>query len=312
MGTKEMRAVYCETLIDLAKDDERIMVVEADLMKASGTTNFQDIFPERTVDVGVAEANMVGISSGLSAAGKIPFAATFGCFASRRVYDQFFISANYAKLNVKLVGTDPGISAAFNGGTHMPFEDIGLMKLIPNLTIFEPSDPISLESLLKQSASHQGCTYMRLHRKGIESIYSKEDTFTLGKGKVITDGKDVTIIAIGAILVPEAIKAAELLQSQGISAAVIDMHTVKPLDEELVLEYAKKTGAIVTAENHQVSGGLGASVATFLAKTHPTKMAMVGIQDEFGQVGTQEWLQDYYKLTAVEIVKQALSLRSKS
>ena len=312
MKTKEMRAVYCETLIDLATTDERIMIVEADLMRASGTMGFQDKFPERAIDVGVAEANMVGISSGLSAAGKIPFAATFGCFASRRVYDQFFISANYAKLNVKLVGTDPGISAGFNGGTHMPFEDIGLMKLIPNLTIFEPSDPVSLEALLRQSASHTGCTYMRLHRKGIEPIYSKEDSFTLGKGKVIKDGNDVTIIAIGAILVPEAIKAAKLLEEQGISAAVIDMHTVKPLDEELVLAYAKKTGAIVTAENHQVSGGLGASVATFLAKTYPTKMAMVGIQDEFGQVGTQDWLQGYYKLTSDEIVKQALLLRSKS
>jgi len=312
MGTKEMRAVYCDTLIDLAKNDDRIMVVEADLMRASGTMGFQDIYPERAIDVGVAEANMVGISSGLSAAGKIPFAATFGCFASRRVYDQFFISANYAHLNVKLVGTDPGISAGFNGGTHMPFEDIGLMKLIPDLTIFEPSDPISLESLLRQSASHQGCTYMRLHRKGIAPIYTEKDSFTLGKGKLLKDGNDVTIIAIGAILVPQAIRAAELLQAQGISAAVIDMHTVKPLDEELVLEYAKKTGAIVTAENHQVSGGLGASVASFLAKTHPTKMAMVGIQDEFGQVGTQEWLQGYYKLTADEIVKQALLLRSKS
>ena len=312
MGTKEMRAVYCDTLIDLATNDERIMVVEADLMRASGTMLFQDRFPDRAIDVGVAEANMVGISSGLSAAGKIPFAATFGCFASRRVYDQFFISANYAHLNVKLVGTDPGISAAFNGGTHMPFEDMGMMKLIPNLTIFEPSDPVSLEALLHQSASHQGCTYMRLHRKGVAPIYDKNESFTLGKGKVITDGSDVTIIAIGAILVPEAIRAAELLKSEGISAAVIDMHTLKPLDEELVLSYAKKTGAIVTAENHQVSGGLGASVASFLAKNHPTRMAMVGIQDEFGQVGTQDWLQDYYKLTAEEIVKQTRSLRSKS
>ncbi|NBK24452.1 MAG: transketolase family protein [Spirochaetia bacterium] len=312
MGTKEMRAVYCETLIDLAKHDERIMVVEADLMRATGTMGFQDVYPDRAIDVGVAEANMVGVSSGLSAAGKIPFAATFGCFASRRVYDQFFISANYAQLNVKLVGTDPGISAAFNGGTHMPFEDIGLMKLIPNLTIFEPSDPVSLESLLRQSASHQGCTYMRLHRKGIAPIYDKNETFTLGKGKVIQDGDDVTIIAIGSILVPEAIKAAKLLEQQGISAAVIDMHTVKPLDEDLVLKYAKKTGSIVTAENHQVSGGLGASVASFLAKTHPTRMAMVGIQDEFGQVGTQDWLQEYYKLTSAEIVRQALILRSKS
>lgn len=312
MGTKEMRAVYCETLIDLAKGDERILVVEADLMRASGTMSFQKAFPERAIDVGVAEANMVGVSSGLSAAGKIPFAATFGCFASRRVFDQFFISANYAHLNVKLVGTDPGISAAFNGGTHMPFEDIGLMKLIPNLTIFEPSDPVSLASLLRQSAEHQGCTYMRLHRKNVEPLYAKDESFTLGKGKVLKDGSDVTIIAIGAILVPEAIRAAALLKEKGISAAVIDMHTVKPLDEELVLKYAKKTGFIVTAENHQVSGGLGASVASLLATTHPTKMAMVGIQDEFGQVGTQAWLQEYYKLTAEEIVKQAVLLRRKS
>lgn len=184
------------------------------------------------------------------------------------------------------------------------------MKLIPNLIVFEPSDTLSLASLMWQSAYHQGCTYMRLQRKGAAApIYSKEEKFILGKGNVIKDGSDVTIIAIGAILVPEAIKAADILKKdQGISAAVIDMHTLKPLDEELVLKYAKKTGAIVTAENHQVSGGLGASVASFLAKTHPTKMAMVGIQDEFGQVGTQDWLQQHYKLTAEEIVKQVLTL----
>ena len=308
METKEMRAVYCDTLIDLAKTNEKIMVVEADLMRASGTMKFKDVFPERTIDVGVAEANMVGVSAGLSAGGKIPFAATFGCFASRRVFDQFFISANYAKLNVKLVGTDPGISAAFNGGTHMPFEDIGMMKLIPNLIILEPSDPVSLEALLRACANHEGCTYMRLHRKAIAPLYKKEEKFTLGKGNVLKDGTDVTLMALGAILVPEALKAAEILQKDGISAAVIDMHTVKPLDEALVLAYAKKTQGIVTAENHQISGGLGASIASFLAKEHPTKMAMVGIHDEFGQVGTQAWLQNYYKLTAEEIALQAKSL----
>ncbi|MFA7127561.1 MAG: transketolase family protein [Sphaerochaeta sp.] len=308
METKEMRAVYCDTLIDLAKTNEKIMVVEADLMRASGTMKFKDIFPERAIDVGVAEANMVGVSAGLSAGGKIPFAATFGCFASRRVFDQFFISANYAKLNVKLVGTDPGISAAFNGGTHMPFEDIGMMKLIPNLTILEPSDPISLEALLRACAEHEGCTYMRLHRKAIAPLYKEDEKFALGKGNVLRDGNDVTLIALGAILVPEALKASEMLQKEGISAAVIDMHTVKPLDEELVLAYAKKTRGIVTAENHQVSGGLGASIASFLSKEHPTRMAMVGINDEFGQVGTQTWLQNYYKLTAEEIALQAKSL----
>lgn len=308
METKEMRAVYCDTLIELAQADDRIMVVEADLMRASGTMAFKQMFPERAVDVGVAEANLVGVSAGLSAAGKIPFAATFGCFASRRVFDQFFISANYAKLNVKLVGTDPGISAAFNGGTHMPFEDIGLMRMIPGLYIIEPSDPVSLKALVKACAAHQGCTYMRLHRKAVPALYEAGESFTLGKGKVLGDGRDVTIIALGAIMVGEAIKARELLKQEGLDAAVIDMHTVKPLDEELVLSYAKKTGYIVTAENHQTAGGLGSAVANLLSQTHPTPMAMVGIHDEFGQVGTQSWLAEHYRLTAQEITRKALAL----
>ena len=308
MAAREMRSIYVETLIELGESDERIMVVEADLMKAHGTTSFSDRFPGRAVDVGVAEANMVGVSSGLSLGGKIPFAATFGCFASRRAFDQFFLSANYAKLNVKLVGTDPGITAAFNGGTHMPFEDVGLMRMIPNLTIFEPADPVSLKALMKQSAALWGCTYMRLPRKGVEPIYQEGDTFTLGKGKVIFDGDDVTIIAMGAVLVAEAIKAHGILAQEGISAAVIDMHTVKPLDEELVLHHARKSGAVVTAENHQVAGGLGAAVANYLGRACPTPMRMVGIQDEFGQVGTQAWLQEYYRLTAAEIVAKAKEL----
>lgn len=308
METKEMRAVYCDTLIELAQSDERIMVVEADLMRATGTMKFKEAYPERAVDVGVAEANLVGVSSGLSAGGKIPFAATFGCFASRRAFDQFFLSANYAKLNVKLVGTDPGISAAFNGGTHMPFEDIGLMRMIPGLTIVEPSDPVSLKALTKATAQIEGCVYMRLHRKAVAVLYEEGESFTLGKGKVLADGSDVTIIALGAILVPEALKARQLLRQQGYEAAVIDMHTVKPLDEELILSYARKTGCIVTAENHQTAGGLGSAVANFLSQTHPTPMAMVGIHDEFGQVGTQAWLADHYRLTAEEISRKALAL----
>lgn len=311
MENKEMRAVYCDTLIGLAAKNPAIMVVEADLMRASGTMPFKSAYPERAVDVGVAEANLVGVSAGLSVVGKIPFAATFGCFASRRVFDQFFISANYAGLNVKLVGTDPGISAAFNGGTHMPFEDIGMMKLIPGLTILEPSDPVSLKALVEACAAHYGCTYMRLHRKPIAPLYPESETFELGKGKVLRDGTDVTIIALGAIMVPEAIKAAQALSEKGVSAAVIDMHTVKPLDEDLVLAYAAKTKGIITAENHQASGGLGASVANLLAIHHPTPMAMVGVQDQFGQVATQQWLQQHYRLTAEEIERQALALLAK-
>ena len=308
MATKEMRSVYVDTLIELGEQDERIMVVEADLMRAHGTTRFAERFPGRAVDVGVAEANLVGVSAGLSLGGKIPFAATFGCFASRRAFDQFFLSANYARLNVKLVGTDPGITAGFNGGTHMPFEDVGLMRMVPGLTIFEPADPVSLKALMVQSASMWGCTYMRLPRKAAEPIYEEGEEFTLGKGKVIFDGSDVTIIAMGGVLVGEAIKAHGVLKEQGISAAVIDMHTVKPLDEELVLHHARKSGAVVTAENHQVAGGLGAAVANYLSRVHPTPMRMVGIQDEFGQVATQGWLQQHYRLTSDEIVAQVKDL----
>ena len=306
-----MRAVYCDTLIELAQKDSRIMVVEADLMKASGTVPFKQKFPDRALDVGVAEANLVGVSAGLSNTGKIPFAATFGCFASRRVFDQFFISANYADLNVKLTGTDPGITAGFNGGTHMPFEDIGLMRMIPKLTIFEPCDPVELKALLVQAAELYGCTYMRLHRKPVEPVYGETETFQLGKGKILEDGSDVAIFALGAILVPEALKAHKMLKKEGIKAAVIDMHTVKPLDETLVLEYARKTGHIVTAENHQVAGGLGAAIANFLSCTCPTLLYMVGVHDEFGQVATQEYLQNYYRMTAEEITMQAKKLLKK-
>lgn len=308
MAEREMRSVYCETLKKLAEKDPRIVVVEADLMKASGTMPFKSAYPDRGIDVGVAEANMVGVSAGLSVAGKIPFAASFGCFASRRVFDQFFISANYARLNVKLTGTDPGVTAAYNGGTHMPFEDIGMMRLIPNLCIFEPSDPVSLEKLIEACAAHEGCTYMRLNRKPAPELYNCDEKFALGKGKVLRDGCDVTIIALGALMVNEALKAAKQLEGQGINAAVIDILSVKPLDEEIVLRYAAKTGKIVTAENHQCTGGLGSAVAELTACKRPTSIAMVGVHDEFGEVGAQSWLQQRFALTAEEITRQAIQL----
>jgi transketolase len=178
---KEMRAVYAETLIKLGAVNKNIVVVEADLMRATGTTPFAKAYPDRAVNVGVAEANMVGIAAGMSTEGKIPFAATFGCFASRRVFDQFFISANYAQLNVKLVGTDPGVTAAFNGGTHMPFEDLGLMRMVPKLVIIEPSDPVSLAALVEKAADYYGCVYIRLQRKTAPAIYKEGETFEFGK-----------------------------------------------------------------------------------------------------------------------------------
>jgi transketolase len=311
MANIEMRAVYAQALIELAEKDENIVLLEADLMKATDTEIFKTKFPDRTFDVGVAEGNMVGIASGLSARGKIPFAHTFGCFATRRAYDQFFISANYARQNVKLVGSDPGISAAFNGGTHMPFEDAGIMRNIPKLVVFEPCDPVSLKKLIAKSAYHKGCTYMRLHRGETQVIYPENEEFELGKGKVIKDGNDITIIASGAIMVLESIKARDLLEKDGISAAVIDMHTIKPLDSELVLEYAKKTGAIITCENHQIINGLGSAIAEVLSENYPILIKRIGINDEFGEVGTQEYLLQRFKLTAETIANSAKELLKK-
>lgn len=308
MAEKEMRAVYSQTLIELAEKNQNIVILEADLMKATGTASFKSRFPERTFNVGVAEANMVGTAAGLSASGKIPFASSFACFSARRAYDQFFVSANYAKLNVKLIGTDPGVAAAFNGGTHMSFEDLGIMRNIPKLTVIEPSDPISLKAIIELMANTYGNVYMRLFRKPALELYPENEKFELGKGKVLADGNDVTIIACGVILVNEALRAKKLLEEKGISAAVIDMFTIKPLDCELVLKYAKKTGAIVTCENHQVINGLGSAVAECLSENLPTKMKRIGINDEFGQVGTQEYLMNHFGLTAENIVEKTIEL----
>jgi len=301
----DMRSVYAETLVELAKSDDRIVVVEADLMKATGTVPFAQAFPNRAFNVGVAEANMAGVAAGLSSVGKIPFAATFTAFAGRKTYDQFFISGNYARLNVKLVGTDPGVSAAFNGGTHMAFEDGGLMRNIPKLVVFEPSDNVSCRALVKESAKYQGCTYMRLHRKGAQMIYPEGETFEFGKGKVLKDGTDVTLVATGFLMVPQALEAAKALEAEGISAAVIDMHTIKPIDADLIVQYAKKTGAFVTCENHQVVNFLGSSVAEVLGEKYPALLRRIGIQDEFGEVATQDYLMERFGLTAPHIVKAA-------
>ncbi|HJO94528.1 MAG TPA: transketolase family protein [Victivallales bacterium] len=309
MKDMELRKVYADTLIELAEQDKKIVLLEADLMKASGTGTFKEKFPGRTFDVGVAEANMVGVASGLSASGKIPFANTFGCFAGRRTYDQFFISANYAKQNVKLVGTDPGVSAEFNGGTHMPFEDAGIMRNIPGLVVVEACDPVSLKKLTKEIAYHNGCVYMRVDRKkkGFV-IYDENEAFELGKGKVVIDGSDITLIANGSVMVEEAIGAQNMLSEEGISAAVIDMHTIKPLDDELVLKYAEKTGAIVTCENHQIYNGLGSAVAEVLSENHPTLLKRVGVNDEFGEVGTLDYLKKRFGMTKENIYNKAKEL----
>ncbi len=306
---KEMRAVYNDTLMELAAENPNIVVVEADLMRATGTTPFLKAYPGRAVNVGVAEANLVGVASGLSSTGKIPFAATFACFASRRAYDQFFLSANYARLNVKLVGTDPGVLAAFNGGTHMPFEDLALMRVIPGLTVVEPSDPVSLRALVRLAAAHYGCLYIRLVRKAVANLYPADEVFAFGKAKLLREGKDVLLVALGALMVGEALKAADLLQQKGISAAVIDALSLKPLDGELIGAWARTCGKVVTMENHQAIGGLGSAVAEHLMEAGiAVKFARQGVKDLFGEVGTQDYLQSRFQLTAADTVRLVDSL----
>ena len=304
----EMRVIYGETLMELAAKDERIVVLESDLMRANGTKVFKDRFPSRSINVGVAEANMVGVAAGLAAVGKIPFANTFACFAGRRDYDQFFLSANYARLNVKLVGTDPGILAAYNGGTHMPFEDIGLMRNIPRCVVVDPADSVSLKNLLPQIAYHPGSVYMRLNRKASPPIYGEAEEFTLGKANVVRDGTDVAIFASGAVLVPEAVEAAKRLAAEGVSAAVVDFHTIKPIDQEMILKYAGKTGLILTCENHQIVNGLGSAVAEVLSEHLPTRMARIGVNEQFGQVGDVNYLRKAYGLDAESICARVRQL----
>ena len=299
----EMRNVYCQTLIELARENEQIVVLDADLMSSMGMIPFLKEFPERTFNCGVQEANMIGIAAGLSATGKIPFAHTFATFATRRCYDQVFISGAYAKANVRIIGSDPGVTSAYNGGTHMPFEDMGIMRNIPEMTVLEPTDSVMLIDIIKQLAGLYGMFYVRLLRKNAIKIYEEGSTFEIGKAVKLKDGKDVTIIANG-IMVAEALKAAEILDKKGVFVRVIDMFILKPIDKETIIECAKETGAIVTVENHNIINGLGSAVAEVLVENIPTPMERVGVKDLFGEVGPVDYLKERFELTANDIVKK--------
>ncbi len=302
--SKMMRDVYCATLMDLAAADERVVALDADLMNSMGMIPFQKKFPQRTFNCGVQEADMIGIAAGLSATGKIPFAHTFGPFATRRCYDQIFISAAYADLNVRIIGSDPGITAAFNGGTHMPFEDMGIMRNIPNITVIEPTDGVMLADILRQLKDMYGVFYIRLLRKEPMRIFEEGSTFEIGKGVTVREGKDVTLIASG-ILVSEAVTAAQMLENEGISARVVNIFTWKPIDKDLIVKCAQETGAIVTVENHNIINGLGSAVAEVLVENAPVPMERIGSQDRFGQVGPVDFLQKEYEMTAEDIVRKA-------
>ena len=295
-SSKLMSGTYCETLMKMAETDDRIMALDADLVSSSGMKPFFKAYPDRSINCGIQEANMIGVAAGLSATGKVPFAHTFGTFASRRVMDQVFMSCCYAKLNVRILGSDAGVTAAYNGGTHMPFEDMATFRAIPNITLIEPTDPVMLENLLHQLADVYGVYYLRMARKNVPAIYAEGSTFEIGKGAVLREGKDVTLIGSG-ILVSECLKAADKLAEEGISAKVIDMFTWKPIDAELIEASARETGAVVTAENHNTVGGLGSAVCEVLCQTCPVPVEMVGTKDRFGEVGTEAYLRKAFNMT---------------
>lgn len=302
-----MRDVYCNTLRRLARQDERIVVLEADMMKSSGTAPFQAEFPDRFLNVGIAEANMIGVAAGLAACNKIPVAHSFGCFLSRRCLDQIAISVAYTSLNVKLCGTTPGITAELNGGTHMSMEDVGIMRSLATMVICEPADTIQLEQALPQLLAHRGPAYLRLFRGVAERITGPDYVFELGKADTILPGDDVTLFATG-IMVKPSLDAAAILQRDGISAQVVNVHTVKPIDAEGVARAAGETGAAVTAENHNIIGGLGSAVAEVLAERMPVPMLRVGVRDRFGEVGRREELAGKLGLTAQDIAAAATAV----
>ena len=302
-SSEEMRSVYCKALIDAAKEDPRIASVNCDLSSSCGTVPFADMFPERSFNFGIQEANACCIAAGMSSAGLIPFFHSFAIFSSRRICDQIFLSCAYAGLNVKIIGCDAGVSATYNGGTHMAFEDVGILRSIPEITIVEPSDAVMMKSLVAQMAKTYGVFYMRTPRKAVECIYDESSTFEIGKAAVLREGSDVTIVASGMTVI-EAIKAADMLAAQNIQARVVDMFTIKPIDAACIQDCAVKTGAIVTVENHNIIGGLGSAVAEVLAENIPTPMERVGVQDEFGEVGLQDYLKNRFGLTSEEICKK--------
>jgi len=310
-GDKDTRALkdVFGTIVAKLGEDPKFVYLDADLMSSIGTKKWADAHPKQAYNIGVSEANMVGIAGGLSAAGLKPLAHSFGPFASRRCYDQAFLSIGYAKNHLVLIGSDSGVTAAYNGGTHMPFEDVALYRAMPHSTVIDITDAAMLENLLPKLIDMPGFIYVRLSRKDVINVYAAGSDFKVGKAAIVREGTDAVIFACG-IMVAEALKAAKTLEAEGISAAILDIYTIKPIDKDAVISYAKKTGAVVTAENHNVIGGLGSAVSDVLSLNCPTPLEMVGVQDEFGEVGPQDYLQIRFGLTAdviVEKVKAAIT-----
>ena len=298
---KEMRQVLGTFLEEQMAIDPKIIVIDADLAKANGTFNLRNKFPERAIDVGIAEQNMASIAAGMASYGYKPLILSFTPFATRRICDQIAISICYANQNVKIIGTDPGISAEFNGGTHMSVEDIGVLRSIPNLVIYDPVDAVQLYKSLPVILDYEGPLYIRMFRKVAEPVFDETYEFDLFKADVINKGVDATVLCSG-IMVKEALKASEILEKEGISLEVINVHTIKPLDEETILNSLRKTKACVVLENHNLVGGLYSAVSELLCEKLPMKVEKIGIPDRFGEVGKMPYLKEIMGMTTEDIV----------
>jgi transketolase len=302
----EMKVVFATELEKLMTADHRIMVLDADLARANGTLGLRQKFPERAIDVGLQEQNMASVAAGLASYGFVPFITSFAVFASRRICDHVTISIAYAKRNVKIVGSDPGITAEMNGGTHMAIEDIGVLRSIPGLVIVEPCDAIQLAKAMPQIARYDGPVYLRLLRKVAPPIFPDDYQFDLFRADVLRQGGDITLFASG-IMVSPALEAAKKLIARGVSAEVIDVHTIKPIDTATVLASVRKTGAAVTCENHNIIGGLRSAIAEVVSEGCPVPIRSIGIPDQFGEVSKVDYLLKKFKMTPDDIVEQAVA-----
>ena len=297
------RQSYGEELAKLGEDNEKIVVLDADLSSATKTGIFAEKFPDRFINVGIAEQNLMGIAAGLSTFGKIPFASTFAVFATGRAYEQIRNSIAYPNLNVKICATHAGITVGEDGATHQMLEDLSLMRTLPNMTVMCTSDDIQTKWAVREIAKINGPVYLRLCRMATPIIYDVTQKFEIGKGVQIGEGKDASIIATG-VTVAEALKAQEILKEKGINVRVIDIHTIKPIDKELIVKCAKETKRIITVEDHNIIGGLGSAVCEVLSEEYPTKVERMGIPDCFGRSGKAEELLHYYKIDCDAIVEK--------
>lgn len=297
---KELRAVYCQALIRAAEENPEIVAVEVDVMHSMGTTDFARHFPERSLNCGIQEANAVCLAAAMSLEGFIPFFHAFGPFATRRVFDQVFLSCGYQNANVKIIGGDAGIAATSNGGTHMPLEDISLMRTIPNMAILEPTDTVAMTHFVPMMVNHSGNVYCRSSRKKVTQVYSKDAQFAIGQASLLREGGDVVIFSAG-LLLSEALDAADALQEEGIQATVVDLYSIQPVDAACIRYYASQCGCAVTVENQNICGGLGSMVAELLGEATPVPLWRVGVRNSFGEVGTIPYLKEHFHLTAQDI-----------